>query len=433
MPFFGLQTAATAHGTNDAANISLPETIPGQDGDAASRAGRLDDHEVAQYAAAVGISENEARDAIRVQLAVGRLQAHLLRSEREAFAGLWFEPYGRRVHVRFVDASEVRTLRGAAAVGYPEPDALVPEPAQFSLIELSEVQGQIEAEWQLTERETGADLISVAVDVALNRLVIGVHGLDRTSEDALRQRFPTDMLVLKDVEESLSFRSSHCDNAVGGGGRYNCMTYTRGGIAAVNMNRPGTGFCTYGFGARNRFSSERYTLTNAHCNAIGDRYDHRGSFVGIVRRRALPVPNGAAGQLDVALVRDESLSFAPRNWVYHTDSAQQYQLVGSVSKFNISRGMLLCTAGITSNAQCNWQVGDTRTAVEVEEGGNSYVFTDVFQMLVTTGFGDSGSPVYAANRAYGMVFAGNFNGTYAMYIDNLQSQLGISILDQSGE
>jgi len=95
--------------------------------------------------------------------------------------------------------------------------------------------------------------------------------------------------------------------------------------------------------------------------------------------------------------------------------------------------MLLCTAGITSNAQCNWQVGDTRTAVEVEEGGNSYVFTDVFQMLVTTGFGDSGSPVYAANRAYGMVFAGNFNGTYAMYIDNLQSQLGISILDQSGE
>jgi hypothetical protein len=182
----------------------------------------------------------------------------------------------------------------------------------------------------------------------------------------------------------------------------NCDPPLRGGLQIRDLDKsPGIG-CTAGFITKSRVDNKKYVLTAGHCLGAGNPSDYWSAFTPTYYWKDI-------GQVhnweyypqweDSGIFRINDTTFwNPRGWVYVTasDDTTKNETYKISSTGSPVWGQRICTSGAVSGiSDCG-----TVSSVGVSEGIVFYVDG------INARNGDSGAPLYASHRAYGIL-----NGT----------------------
>lgn len=340
------------------------------------------------YAQSFGVSVDEAVRRLRLQSEAGLLDAALREADPQGFAGLWLEHQPElRVTVAFRDPSAARAqveelVQGSGLAGLVELRR-----AELSLARLEEL-------FEITRRRVqrvGVDA-DVAVDVRANRVkvfTVDAPGL-RKALAAARAELPSHVEV-----EQVEALSEPVTTVVGG--------------------RPASG-CTWGFTVR-RSNGDVGILTAAHCG-------NTQAYAGV----NLPFrAEDQQGNQDV-------------QWHSACD-------VFDVSnQFESGIGLRSCTGTRTRDQQAigslvfkyGTTTGRTWSHIEYKTFAPWWVTSAASTFIYTDGDpypndfsepGDSGSPVFVEDLAYGILIGHNTTNKDGIYmaIDYISS-LGVSVL-----
>ncbi len=209
--------------------------------------------------------------------------------------------------------------------------------------------------------------------------------------------------------------------------RFAAYPHVRAGVNITNF----FGRCTAGFNARSNPSGSYYVLTAGHCGSTGESWYNGGGSNGISTPANSIGRVGTDKFLGNGTTDCDCLGIGPistgqaTNGVYLT--ATTVRSIINVATAPVAPGTPTCFSGVSTDAVfCG-----TQTA-----GYASFYYPDdnehlTFQGLTTEPsiVGDSGSPVYNGQTAYGILSGGDsFGATIYTYASFAQREINVSVL-----
>lgn len=338
--------------------------------------------DVRWYARSEGVSLQEAERRLALQDDAGRLQERLRAVRPGTFAGLWIQhrPEFRIVAAFTQDASSlvVQSTRGTPLERLVD-HRIVRHSLQELRAELSSL------EWLSTQRV--ADLL---VDVKRNAVEVRtVSARELYDAVAARGQALSEATVIVEVPA---------------------------------LNRPAADIyggldisCTTGFGVLNNGTADRGITTAGHC-------DNSLSYNG----------TNMTFQLEsMGSNHDEQwhtiTGYTVRNWV--RDYSGTRSVTSRTARSSQVVGEQVCKFGRVTG----WGCGNI-TSVDstgCQNGGTQHIYLQAQQFVDLVDSGDSGSPTFRSNSAYGLISCmagtGYVDGIY-IAVDYVESGLGVTVL-----
>lgn len=354
-----------------------------------------------QYAKTYGLELEEALSRLRLQPAIGRLNAELTEKEGATFAGLWVQHDPKYlIVVQFTPGGGTGLQKliqgGNFAELYPFIDVRT---AERSLRELADIQ----AAAQKVARTEGVPTES-SVDVKENRVNLFTTRPDFLASalqvaDKARAAVGAEPLLAAVAIVEVEALSAPA-------------RYLNGGHHLTS--------CTVGFAVQDG-GGTKGVITAGHCNSTQ-----------AFNTRALPYQSEAyGGSHDVQWhTAPAELHVTNRIWDGLFDaSTPNYRFIDGTRPRSLQFiGEVVCKYGMTTGATCGTISSTTFTPGYVPSAAATFI-------VVTSGTqdqsepGDSGGPWYSGSTAYGVMsghFLGNFDAIY-MAID-YSTTLGVNVL-----
>lgn len=342
--------------------------------------------DVAAYAAIERVSYGEAVRRLELQDLAAPLEAVLRSAHPASFGGLWIEhrPVFRIVAAFTSDESATvrRLVQGTKLDGL-----VVHQLVRFPLTELEATISSLE--W-LSFR--GVDLL---IDVRINQVEIRTLAVEHVA-DAL-------------ASQSLGLPASAVVVRVGQLNRPAADIY--GGLDIA---------CTTGFGVLNNGTADRGITTAGHC-------DNSLSYSG----------TNMTFQLEsMGSNHDEQwhtiTGYTVRNWVKDpTEFDGTRDITSRTSRSSQVVGHQVCKTGRVTGYGCGYITSKNSTGCQ--NGGTEHIYLQSQTGVDLVDGGDSGSPTFRSNSAYGLISCMADSGSGykdAIYIavDYVESGLGVTVL-----
>ena len=247
----------------------------------------------------------------------------------------------------------------------------------------------------------------VYVDPVSNEVVVGVP--EKTAEEAQGVAARLDGLPVR-----LEYGAAPPIEVACGGYLHVCDQHLRGGveIAAASTVTPGVlSLCTGGLVVKSNSDAKRFLITAGHClrDANGSYWvsaDSAGTYIWIGLQHQRPgwaSPWLVTSSHDVgmiymsdpmiSLVSDTRVLVAASGGNTPTTRNEWYDINGVGFASNLNSSSYLCYSGSVSKTECSQFVS----------ANGNFVTMKVVDFGAAVCQGDSGSPVYKNNKAYGMV------------------------------
>ncbi len=339
-----------------------------------------------------GLTDAEAERALEVQQLSSKLQTELSTSLGEGFGGLWIDPKNPgRIIVRVVRegsatradaaASRVQSLSNRLGVGRETTVVQGATPAaSLTALQASLDQG-------LTSVNIGApDTVDAEPDVVRGTVQLTLPPTPSSSQRAFVEK----ALAAYPGVTSVGQKPGPAKNVACSGPW--CSPPLRGGVGLVYGN---THDCTSGLVVRSLSDNVRYLSTAGHC--FGEYSDRTGTwrsaFANLTSHNIGARHNdgyyGNSG-FDFGFMRvDNPGGWNPSGYI-RIQSDESY----AISSWGASTvGSRVCMAGSYTNSHCGTVTNGLAT-----RGNRTHTYRANFCVYE----GDSGSPVFSANRAYGI-------------------------------
>ncbi|MQB02255.1 MAG: trypsin-like serine protease, partial [Actinobacteria bacterium] len=307
--------------------------------------------------------------------------------------------------------------------GFPRPEFVDAVSAEHALSDLEDTVARITRDLRADALQ-GLGISTVGVDVPSNRVEVAVTHLDGDIVAALEDRYGADKLI---VVEQPEVHAATCT-------RTSCAPDypIRGGLLMYFPRENGTtGVCTIAFSARR--GAEPGFLSAGHCADSDSIVGHNGYLIGTVRAREFRF-NG--NQDSEWMVQHAALPHLPSRWIWQTESETTYPITSVEEESAGNVGDPICHSGWRRGYGCG-SIVSTSVTVFIKDGPT---LADMKSDNICTGPGDSGGPVYASNRAHGIISATNSHinddgsyrcddvpRTYYSGIYNVESALGVTV------
>lgn len=385
--------------------------------DASAIAGLTVD-DIDEFGAALTAQEDAfLRARVNLQLGLAAARSSAAAAEDEV-AGVSLDADGTVV-VTTTSATGPSTSAVVAALPTGIPTKIIVVP--LSLAGLENLQTRLEADAQRL-RGQGVAVIATALDPRNDQVVVTVNSPIDTS--ALTGAYGPNVRVQVGTVEAAS-----CSG---------CKTFTpiRGGLEILSYHGYDSGWeqCTSGFNARpSGTSGTRYLLSAGHCftSTTTTTFVHNGNSIGTASADSLNVISCCIFSDSLRITRNSYGAGTPWNSLYlefppHPPSTA-YLITSQVNHGSMGIGDTVCTMGVTSQGRCG-TITALNGTMNMQPGGRWGSTIYSVHGMVTTNFpsarGDSGGPVYSANRAYGLVSAIDGSSTWFSAIDLVISDLG---------
>ncbi|MEK3660016.1 S1 family peptidase [Paenibacillus sp. FSL F4-0236] len=245
----------------------------------------------------------------------------------------------------------------------------------------------------------GVTITDTLVDLAEQKIQVGVKDFNETKRKILEETFNADMLSIRE--------SAVVSDDVDRNSTYNPL---QAGTKIVNNNTGG--YCSIGFLAKPSGSISGYIVTAAHCGTAGNSFNQGTNNVGAIGTRVY------GGSVDAATIGTSSLSYS--NDLYTSSSRAGYFDTVQANDF---AGSMVCMSGASSAT--NPVSCGTILSKSVSYSIDGVTFSNLRSASYTSAPGDSGAPTY-----YGTVLMGinkgrhNGNAVYS-YIGNVLNAMPV--------
>jgi hypothetical protein len=391
------------------AAITFSSPAPG------ARAQARPDPDVVALANLRHITIAQAQRWMTAQAKAERLAPSFRRRLGPQFAGIWLDTaHPGRIKVATTGRVGVVTVI-ATELGV---GSLVdPVHTAASLANLNSVQTDVV---NTLRRIRGATGYSVGVQPQRGAavLTLGPHVATlpavQTAVTTLRLRHTTRLIIIHAKGEPTALSCTAAS--------YFCDAPLRGG---VRIDRPNLRTCTAGFIAKK--GTARYVLTAGHClKSFAEGWSSRYAnlslhWVGDVNSIMFPA-------FDFGAIKVLSAAWGtPKPWVYRAPPLSAWETYPIKGTATAVLGSFVCHTGATSGGSCG-VVSDTNSFVSY--GNEGFV---VGAVTVSGGIsckGDSGGPVFAYKKAYGLLSGASlFNSTCGLKWFYFPLPLALSLLD----
>lgn len=365
-------------------------------GTAASRSSGPLLEDARAYAAHYEVSVSEAARRLRLQGRIGKLDADLMSSERDTFAGLWIRHKPKyRVIARFTRGGE-RTIRPYLE-SEPLRNLVEVRRASATLAELEAAQDRVSrlAGFLDVRGETG-------IDVPNNRVEVYVTDRRplRTTFSEAGTRLPDEVATVR-VEELLEPSADI--------------------YAGLRVTPPNGVYCTSGFSVRHR-DGRRGITTAGHCAPRPGS----GPMRHLGRRLALQGTGRTYGSFDVQW---HTTPFADR--ARARDRSGYRHITGARGRLDEPYGSWVChfgQGGSKPEYRCGRIVDRSFGGLrDVRNPNNTFIKVHNGKADIDDA-GDSGGPWYDGRTALGIHSAGDRNHTAAYMSITYFSNLGLKVM-----
>ncbi|MEK4042358.1 S1 family peptidase [Paenibacillus sp. FSL H8-0048] len=266
--------------------------------------------------------------------------------------------------------------------------------AKYSEKELNELNDKLISLMDTTFN--GVTITDTLVDLAEQKVQVGIKDFDETKRSILEKTFNADMLSLRNsavVSDDLDRNST-----------YNPL---QAGTKIIN-NSTG-GYCSIGFLTSN------FIVTAAHCGSAGNSFSQGSNGVGSMGGRTY------GGNVDAAVIGTTSLSYS--NDLYTSSSRAGYFDTVQANDFV---GNMVCMSGASSAT--NPVSCGTLLSKSVSYSVDGVGFSGLRSASYTSAPGDSGAPTYYSTVLMG-INKGRYNGNAVYsYIGNVMNSLSVQPL-----
>jgi len=336
----------------------------------------------------------------------------------ELWAGSWLDIDSDEVVLAFA-TTDLSAVGGQVEALAEAPGSLRLESVEYSMRELkAEFDAVVVRMDQL--REQGIVIHWSGIDVRRNAVAVA---LDEITPEAVQAIGNSDLIEMQESEPIIAAQVPIQTCA----SREACVPEMRGGVRLIG---PSGYTCTSGFEAKK--VSIPLLLTAGHCYRLNENITHNGVLLGPVRYRRFP--DGGTGDTDAAAVDQNPNLWKSTNYVYATESDRLRPIRSIKSATAEYVNEYLCKAGVTTGYTCG-RILNTGVTVNMHDEQGNFVATLTGQTFtsVCAEPGDSGSPVFYASTAYGLVSGGgvpcgNANARMSYTpIQRVQSRLGVTV------
>ncbi|ASA20286.1 S1 family peptidase [Paenibacillus donghaensis] len=239
----------------------------------------------------------------------------------------------------------------------------------------------------------GVTITDTLVDLAEQKVQVGVKDFDETKRKKLEETFNADMLSIR--------KSAVVSDDVDRNSTYNPL---QAGTKIVN-NYTG-GYCSIGFLASD------FIVTAAHCGSAGNLFSQGTNSVGSMGGRTY------GGNVDAAVIGRTSLSYS--NDLYTSSSRAGYFDTVQANDF---AGNMVCMSGASSAT--NPVSCGTLLSKSVSYSIDGVSFSGLRSASYTSAPGDSGAPTYYSTVLMG-INKGRHNGNAVYsYIGHVMNALSV--------
>ena len=399
--------------------------------------------EVESVAEASGVSLVDA--ALHLSLADWVAEIIQIAEENHSatWAGAWFSESLTSVTVAFTEAPNdtlASILEGLS--GFPHATRIEATNAERTTEDLRAIANDI---MQSGGLDLASDLTvsSVAVDPERNGILVGLVDVSPTNTAQFLLQFPQYAPLIEFVEQGFHQLNGVPPSNLACQQVFTSCNPLRGGTVLHTSSTPeSVASCTLGFNyVRNSID---YIITAGHC---GDQsFYHSDAYVGNPSSSDVEVPaiGTVDGTVDALLFRPSS-SWTESRWVIHggTSLSQAYQMTKRYTGTSLATTAFICMTGAqtailstggapgtpVAATQCSPVLNGDAIVVVVDDQDNPlYAMTNVFTTAACSVGGDSGGPMYASFRGYGVLFGGSAAtdacASSASYLRNITTELG---------
>lgn len=388
-----------------------------------------------------GIGVSVATSRIQSQAAQADLVDQVSAQYPQFFAGAWVDQSDGSLVLTFTNAPSA-AVRLASEQTFP---TIIKSGAIYTEADLLAKQADLSE--VTADAPTGPGMHWTSfIDVRANQLVLtvplksnqAVKALS-TETAALNGEDPDSIRTVRKKESAvvtqLSCNDSYvsCDPPVRGGVRI------RGEYSIYNGRGYSASFCTSGFVTESNLSSNRYMVTAGHClseySSSGSTWYSYNSTPYIFDIGTQTIYNdttsGDYGAFHISAVSSEPGIFIQddQNPPASATRTTSYSITGSASAV---AGQYLCKAGYVGHTACGQVISSDSTTP------NGLLHSLYISLIGSDHYacpGDSGGPIVANNRAYGLVIQGNpfatvgscFNSYYAQKIGPALSGMNLHL------
>lgn len=273
---------------------------------------------------------------------------------------------------------------------------------------------------KLYGNQNGTIHLDVGYRMDLNRVQLGVAGHYLTrAERALitnaKARYGDLVQVVAQPAGSATGTSLDCNQQFD-----YCLPPLRAGINIFRLNSQGQsapGQCTAGFIASSRTDGKLYEFTAGHCAAEagtgtwGTYFPPPNPTVHAIGTVHNYIYN-SSGDEAILNINNPSGWGLPQGWVYvqsgpNTTLNERYPIT---SAHYSTQGARVCFTGASSGTSCGTVAALGVTHCESPNGLPPYTcVTNLGEATFSAQPGDSGSPVYASNQAFGLVISNGYD------------------------
>lgn len=330
------------------------------------------------------ISLDEDAELNRRVIIQGRLdEATAYAVKQDSFAG-WFIDHRDGGAPVFLFTDAPRNHRAAIAERLPAGIAFRVERAEKTYDAL------VRQKYDLWERvpelaNSGVDVVSIALDVKANRLLVGIRGSLADARDGLGEGVG----LRHDEPGELDCTISNCDPH-------------KAGLKITNSGD----FCTVAYLAKQQ-NGNLVAITAGHCNqfAGGNTWYHNGTAIGSVGAETFP-NSGVWGIADAGTIVQLTNYWDPdaRNKIISTNESPMtsHRVTSVTIPINQAQGVNVCRTGAGWEAKTGYQrsCGDVYLLDQIRESCNpsGTICRDIdhqWEVDFDSTGGDSGGPVYS--------------------------------------
>jgi Trypsin len=271
--------------------------------------------------------------------------------------------------------------------------ALLPEGADLQLALAKRTEDELAAlRDQVVSDELGttigaSQVVRVASDKRMNKVLIGVMGLNTETEKRLRDRYGTDVVIDE---------ARIADSDARAGDSNNCRPI-KGGLA-INVSGGLPGQCTSGFVVKRTDTGTLSILTAGHCIAVHGGFDNPWyhNYDGFGRALYETWVSGGSGDADVGLTTIFSSDVAlmtNKNHVRRNNTSNPASVTAIASP---TTGGQACAVGVGSSPghRCGQIIEDDEANVSKVTGYPSMNVLHTARVDFDSTNGDSGGPYF---------------------------------------
>lgn len=329
-------------------------------------------------------------------------QGDLLGSVREVaqtvssseFGGIWIDREAK-IHVAFTEHAADRTTQILDQI--PAAKSLIPETVDLSAAELDSLASAIwDARQELTS--LGVRIERLTILERTNAVEVAVDSNVAHARSVIADRFGDGgVLVVEGTAPELAQAVEACTS------RFDCVPL-RGATDLLTVDSSGAAIYECSSGFSGRYGTQAAMITAGHCGRNGSSFVHSADLVGQGRNKRF------TGTTDALVIPITNPVLTNRPLIYQrtNPTVNNYRIIGMRSTSYDAVGQIICHSGLTTNVRCG-HIGslDARYTLEDEFGATgdfNHIRVDDTCSLP----GDSGGPIYASQRARGILSASNF-------------------------